>query len=538
MTPKVSEWALVLAFLIGALLFNLRSFNEYPTAWADEVLWSEPAINLIKTGHFTTSVWQFQKAGSFWAAQSPLYCFGVAAWMKMVGTDLQAARSFNLALITVAVFLAWILSWRARLIARAGLRILLPILLLTGYGTSFAYRCSRPDIAGMICLLSIALAFYVEVRSWRFGMLFMAAVAAPWIGIQVALFTAITCGLAFLFFPSRQMWADCIVVAAGMLLGTFSMLAFFLANGVLGDLLVSVTQAANELQHWNGGGTYWTSIPWRIGQSFDAFTKDLSVACLIMGVVPMLLSRWRSGGSLEKYQDRDLTLICAVVIIIPFAFSFTAHFAFYYEYMIYVPLSLAFLALWDRTFQPFALRPSWQSFACAVIATGACFLGLPLRLAVTWNFCEISPRHEYTHLISSALEPDDVIFADYPAFFECKSVAHRVYSPMYSRHFLNLSSTGQDFTREEKQEVTVLAIPVAKLAEMEKYWGGKWVAVTPPFGDSMLLNPRLEVPFLAKKLRSYLSNSQSARTPFQLFRRVPGSTDSASTAEPTTFVQE
>jgi hypothetical protein len=60
------------------LIVNLRTYNLYTTVWADEVLWSEPAINLVKTGHFTTSVWELQPAGTFWAAQSPLYCFALA----------------------------------------------------------------------------------------------------------------------------------------------------------------------------------------------------------------------------------------------------------------------------------------------------------------------------------------------------------------------------------------------------------------------------------------------------------------------------
>ena len=302
--------------------------------------------------------------------------------------------------------------------------------------------------------------------------------------------------------------------------------------------MASVSQAANEQQHWGGVDSYWASVPRRIHQSVAAFTQDFSVACIMAGVILLLLWRWRSRNHQPKHLDRDVLFVLAVAIIIPFAFSFTAHFAFYYEYMVYVPLTLVFLALWDRGIQPLSQRLDWKTVACAAIAASACVLGLPLRLLITRSFCEIVPRHEYTSLIQSALKPEDVIFADYPAFFECKSVAHLVYSPMYSRHFVNLSSAAQDFTAKEKQDVNVLAIPAAKFDEMKEYWGGEWAAVTQPFGDSMPTHPFLEVPFFGKRLKSYLSTPQSARKPLQIFRRVPESPVSTSTGSSETLADE
>ena len=107
-SPKRSEWIVVFLLLLLGIILNLTTTRLYPTVWADEILWSEPAINLIRTGDFTTSVWQLQPANTFWAAQSPLYPLLLSVWLRFTGFSLQAIRSFNLLLITIGALLSWI----------------------------------------------------------------------------------------------------------------------------------------------------------------------------------------------------------------------------------------------------------------------------------------------------------------------------------------------------------------------------------------------------------------------------------------------
>src|SRR5438093_5215469 len=48
-TPQRAECIALAAMLAIFVLINLATYNLYPTVWADEVLWSEPAINLATT---------------------------------------------------------------------------------------------------------------------------------------------------------------------------------------------------------------------------------------------------------------------------------------------------------------------------------------------------------------------------------------------------------------------------------------------------------------------------------------------------------
>ena len=511
-SPRRWEWIVVLTLIAGGLLLNLATYNLYPTVWADEVLWSEPAINLVKTGHFTTSVWQFQRAGSFWAAQSPLYCFGLAGWMKLVGTDLLAARSFNFALVSLGILLTWLASWRCQLISRPVVRLLIVPLLFTGYGMSFSFRCSRPDIAGMICLLCFGLAFFIRHDKLRPCALFLCALAAPWIGIQVALCLAVICVLAKLFFRQVTM-PLCMLLAVGVCLGMASMFAFYQSHGVLKDLMDSIFQAANEKQHFGHTDSYWASIPKRLHDTLTTYTGDMSCAALLAGL--FVLVAFKPGIASSRAIRGNLYLMC-IVLTIPLIFSFIAHFAFYYAYMIYVPLVLVFL----MAFEQHGLREKWLTGVGAVAIAAACLIGLPLRLLISTYDCNIVPRNQYAPVIQAALSPSDVVFADYTAFFECKAVAPLVYSPMYSRQFVSLSKGAQDFTEQEKAQVNVLVIPAPKIDEMKLYWGGEWAAATPMLGDSISGNGFSTLPLIGRRMQSYLSSPQSTRRPLQVFRRI------------------
>src|SRR4051812_18918116 len=194
--PSSAEWLAVLSLICGMFILNICTYRLYAAVWADDVLWSEPAINLARTGHFTTSVWYLQPAGTFWAAQSPLYPLTLSLWVRLAGSSLLAVRSFNLFLVTIAAFLVWTTAWRFRLVLKPIGRLGVVALTFLGYGLSFSYRCSRPDIAGMICLLGLALAFSERSRSRRILFLLGCSALAPWVGVQVALYAVCACFLA------------------------------------------------------------------------------------------------------------------------------------------------------------------------------------------------------------------------------------------------------------------------------------------------------------------------------------------------------
>ncbi len=140
------EFLYAMIISVALLALDLASFSLFPTCWCDEVSFSEPAINLALHGRFETSVWPAQPAGTFWAANTPMYPLVLAGWIKIFGQTLLAVRSLNYFLIALSCLGVWFVACRFQLSHNRGSRLLLIPLVHLAYGVSFAYRSSRPDI--------------------------------------------------------------------------------------------------------------------------------------------------------------------------------------------------------------------------------------------------------------------------------------------------------------------------------------------------------------------------------------------------------
>src|SRR5207249_3575628 len=239
LAPSHREWVSVLVFLSAFLVFNLVTYNQYPAVWCDEVSFSEPAINWVLHGSFTTTVWQFQPPNTFPTVNCPLYSLALAPWLATAGTSLLAVRSFNYTLMAAAAFLLWLASWSYGLVRSARLRLTMLALLHLGYGMSYAYRCSRPDIIGLVCLLLLLLAFLIRRPRVRATALLVLAGLTIWSGLQVALFAWFAFFAAWLLFK-RVRFRELVVISFGMALGVESLAWFLSSKGVLSYFLPPV----------------------------------------------------------------------------------------------------------------------------------------------------------------------------------------------------------------------------------------------------------------------------------------------------------
>ena len=237
--PGRWEWISLLLLLLGFLGFNLATYNFYPNVWCDEVWFSEPAVNFVQNGSFTTTTWQFQPANTFPTVNCPFYSLALVPWLKLTGTTLLSVRAFNYSLMAMASFLVWLISWRFGLVKNSWLRLLMVTVLHLGYGISFAYRCSRPDILGLVSLALLALSFQFQRRLIRESCLFILAATTIWIGLQVSLFAWFACAVAGVVF-GRNIFRALIVLSIGMCFGLGSVLLFFAGKGVLAWFLPMV----------------------------------------------------------------------------------------------------------------------------------------------------------------------------------------------------------------------------------------------------------------------------------------------------------
>jgi len=507
----------LLVFLLG---FDLVTFNRVPTVWCDDVSFTEPAINLLLHGSYTTTVWQFQPPNTFPSVNCPLYSQLLVGWLWVFGTTLLAVRAFNYFLMGLASLLFWLLLHGFKLVQSARWRIALVTVFHLGYGISFAYRCSRPDTLGLVLTLGLALLFAVKASRLRNAGLLAVSAGLPWVSLNVGLYAGLACFWG-LFVVGRPRWRQAVIVWIGLILGVLSVGWFLSAKGVLGNFIAGASHVVGKHYAASGGAGVATRVRQVFAASWPNYFLEYSTAVLLLGTLLLLIFRWRE---LRAGAHGRAALCCALVLFsTPLVFNFVGHYAFYYSYTIFTPALILFACVGPKTFEAekdrgFAMLPA----ALAVFTlAGAGLAGLPLRLAVTSYFARVTPRAEIQRRVDSFVTPQDVVFSDDSAFFEVKQRAGVVYTRWSSSDFITTRVPGRSLTQAEKDRVNKLVIRAGRAEFFTNYFGGHWEAATEPFGDSTRWDRVKGLPVLRAKVAAYLDQPQTWRYPLQFFRRVP-----------------
>jgi hypothetical protein len=527
-TPHLEViWLVIITGFL--LLLDVATYNDFPAVWVDDISFSEPGINFAKYGDFTTTVWQFQPPNTFPIVNCPAYCQAVAVWQKLFGTTLFSVRIFNYTLISVAGILLWVILRRTRLVDSPLLRLVLIATVHLGYGISFSYRSSRPDILGLICLLLIILALGIRRPRMKDFCLLGLGAACVWVGLQVALYAWFAC-LAGWLILKKTGFRQLVVLSLGMGIGV-GMLALFLASqGMLGHFLVSMSSVVGKRYAEVGSISLADSI-WNIfTRGLGSYVQDFSVLPLIGGLLIMLPVAW---PSLSVAGRRLACFGLTLFFVTPMLFNLVGHYTIYYSYMLFVPITVTFFATGSelQTVKTLSHR-RWLTFGMIVTAGASITVGLPMRLAIASAYFNITPRSDIQQIIRNNLHSTDIVFSDFQVFFEVKQVAREVYTRNSSMELLTYNKPGNTFTEDEKRAFTVLVIPADSIDSYSRLFGGQWKAVTEPFGDTRdqtLLN---RFPVIAAKLRSHLAQPQINRYPLQIFRRLSNNPDVETEASP------
>jgi len=294
---------------------------------------------------------------------------------------------------------------------------------------------------------------------------------------------------------------------------------FYHPNGSLGYFMSTLHQAAGEQINWSKPHrTYLDTVPTRLRNAFVAYVGDLSNLPMLAALIILPFS---ARSTLKSPKRRVIFFAVAVFLAIPLVFSLTGHFAFYYSYLIYVPLIVALLTSYSEalSYSVGVGRKVLTLFLTASV-TIACLVGLPLRLVIGALSYDPVPREVYRQTIREHVKPSDVAFCDYTCFFEAKLNLDQVYSPMYSTSFVRLSPDAHDFTPQEKAGITVLIARPETMGFLSNYFGGEWAAVSKPFGDAIKDNLLFKIPVLGPRFQHHLLAPQMIRYQVQVFRRA------------------
>ena len=148
-------WILV-GLLVVFLGVNLITGSRSPTVWTDEVAYADPAINWVQNGTFTSTAWEVQRSNEHWAGNVPLYQWLLSAWLSVFGVSITAVRALGYVLAALAVGVLWWALRRAGWMPSPTVRLVVALVLLSGYGITYGYRAGRPDMLGFLLLSGAA----------------------------------------------------------------------------------------------------------------------------------------------------------------------------------------------------------------------------------------------------------------------------------------------------------------------------------------------------------------------------------------------
>ena len=507
-------FVLILCFLV----FNLVTYNYYPAVWCDEVFYSEPAVNFAQTGSFHTYVSYVQPSGTFSVANCPGYFLALGPWIKIFGGSLFAIRAFNYLLMASATALLCLVLLRFGFLQSKWPMLAFVAVLHLGYGMSFAYRCSRPDVLGMNCIVLSILAFTLQNNSLRLFSLFGLACVSVWIGVPIGVFMGFAILTGWLLLPWVR-WKEVLVVALGGIISTGSLLLFIASKGLLQYFMVTVFALVGRRYEASPTTESGFQIFKIIAGTMSSYVDDFSTVPLVFGVVVLALKFWKPFSYLTR---RMILYLMCLVVGTPLFFNLTGHWAFYYSYMKFIP---AVLALWIIGVEINHLSPQsyrrWFRPVATTMAILAMLVGLPLRFCVVWSTSTLAPRAEIKKIVSQHIISGDVVFSEYEAFFETKQLTHIVYDHWSSRTLQISRAEGRDLTAEERAAVSAMIIRPKDAARLAQFMGGEWQPVTPPFGDRQNFDFLNKLPIIGKRFASYASQPQSERFEIQIFRRAP-----------------
>jgi hypothetical protein len=489
LATRPRESAFVMALLAAFLGLNLLTALSYPHVWMDEVMWADPAANLIQGRGFVSTAWPFQTSDRFFAGNVPLHPLVLAGWLKLFGLSPLAVRSFNYVWFTLGSFLVWRFCVRLRWIESTAWRLVLMALLAMGSGLSFSYRSGRYDMIGYFLLALSLNAATIPRPALRNLCLLGLGMLLPWAGLQLLPALAFIAVLIFAFWGFRPA-LNAVVLGAGALVGLAGLYWLYASHGVWHEFLDSI-----------GKSTDAPAAQSRLAEWAGLFVRDRSAPFLL------LLNAWLAAAA-WKTRDAALARIAsfglAAGILLPPAMQAAGHFPIYYGWMTALPQSLAICHVLGRR----AVKSFFGRVLALTLLAGAMVVGLPLRLLIAAaGSCPYSAVQQFA---GAHLRPADIVLADYPAYYPAMRAARKVFTPLYLEKIMPAA---------ERRQVNILVINPAAFASCRTNFPGDW-RLAAEFTNQNVAPPILPA-FLIRRFQSHQLTGIYAPYRLAVYRKFP-----------------
>lgn len=400
----------------------------------------DPSVSFHLGQGFTSTAWYGQARHEFFAGCPILYQLLLIGWMEWFGLSLTAIRSLGYVLTLIGVWLIWLAVRRSHFIARDWMRLGLFVMLLTGYGMTFAYRCGRAE--SLLVMLTGATFFVLTLQSHirRWMLLFILGGATAWTAYHAPVFAGSSLGVALLL-RRDGFWRDVLAFGCGGGAGSGGLYFYIHTQDPDGRIVKAINEMFISGQRYGPLGY-----------------ADPSLALMFFLLLGLVWHGWQHR--IFKWQSASGYSLVSVLAV-PLLVCAAGRYPIYYSWM-------AWLLIIPGVFH--ALNTSWISlginsrFGALMLLFIAGFIGLPARLGLTliqWAERDHTP---IAQLAAAHMKPSDWVFTDYAGYYAVKPIVEVA----ATQWFIPAMSD------EDKRRLNWLFVSPSNLAMWTEALGGDW----------------------------------------------------------------
>ena len=471
---RIEIICITILLIIYLFVTIIASSRLYPV-WMDEVMLSDPAVNLYLGNGFTSSAWWHQPSTAFHAGTSLLYPLLLYVWLKLFGFSLEIVRSFNYFLITVSIIVIWLAIIRLKIIHSPWIRISLLISIILSESVSLSYISTRYDSLGIFLCSIILLIATLSHIYLRLILLIALGFLFPLTGLMLVAYSAILIILIIVYSHGKY-WKESLALSFGIVLGGLSLYQLYSHQGVWDSYLIFINnQSYQKLSLIPKILRVFVKDSFCNGLRKDYSSIILFQSLLILAAYKIIKKRFH----LFSFVSFGLL----IVMTIPIGMCGLGRYPLYYSWTTFIPLAISVCVTFD---QILSSKPNkklltifWAIFMLSIV--GSAMVGFPSYFNIAVKYWHARDYNRVNDFIEQYTDQEDYVLGDYSIFYAIKKNNIPVIFPLKT---LGLTS-------KEKEQINVVIMKPnmpdeswqPNLENTLEFLGGDWEKINNKPGE-------------------------------------------------------
>lgn len=456
--PSWVAEGLLAALVAVACLIPLALLRGRALPWLDEVLFVDPAVNLLQGKGLTSTVWYYQGREEFYAGTPPLYVFLEYLWFRVGGWSTAHARDLSAILGLAAGTCLWAATRALGLVQAWRWRLVLVAVFMLGHGISEICWTARYDSLTLLLAVLVPLACCLREQWLRCVALALLGSLFPLSGIQLCVYAGLMGGV-FLLLQGRRWLAEMVSLALGMIVGLAFLYLMLGATGVWTKFLLGMAGSQNTLTGRLAKGLLYGDFSgMRDYLKFPSiYFVDASMSVLLAAAAWIGFHARRADKGVKACGQ--FALVAGLAI--PLLMFLLGKFPGYYSWAAFLPLSVGVVAALSRMEAGLGRQVGVGLLVLSAV------VGVPMHVRQVMGDFEPAAVPAMEAMMARHLHPQDWVYADFEAYDVAKRHASLVFASTFGRTKVLPGVP-------EKERIAAIVATPGRFERALKDLGGRW----------------------------------------------------------------